>query len=96
MTAKIYRGKTKAIVVIPKWPPHNICTLKRLLHKGDKKHGYSAISKKIGTTPGSTETSHTTSKASPTSMPDLVTRQDIINGSLCKLICQKYLSYQTC
>ena len=65
------------------------------LQKGDMKHGSSTISKKFGTIPGSTKTLHATSKASPTSMPDLVTRQDIINASLRKLICQKYLSYQT-
>ena len=29
------------------------------------------------------------------SAPDRLTKQDIINGSLCKSTCQKYLSYQT-
>ena len=52
----------------------------------------------LATTPGSTKSSPTTSKASPTSTPDRLTTQDIINASrnaLRKSTCQKYLYYQT-
>ena len=66
------------------------------LEKRDKKHNYKTISKRFGTTPGSTKSSPITSKkASPTSTPDRLITQDIINASLCKSTCQKYLSYQT-
>ena len=65
------------------------------LERSDKKHDYNTISKKFGTTPGSTKSSSTASKASPTSTPDRSTMQDIINASLRKSTCQKYLSYQT-
>ena len=65
------------------------------LEKSDKNHDYNAISKNLGTIPGSTKSSPTTSKASPTSAPDLLTTQDIINASLRKSTCQKYLSYPT-
>ena len=65
------------------------------LEKSDKKHDHNTISKKSGTTPGSTKSSPTTSKASPTSAPDQLTTQDIIKASLRKSTGQKYLSYQT-
>ena len=65
------------------------------LDKSDKKDNYNTISKKFGTTSGSTKSSPTTWKASPTSNPDQLTTQDIINASLHKSTCQKYLSYQT-
>ena len=65
------------------------------LEKSDKKHGHSTISKKFGTTSGSIKSLSTTSKASPTSSPDRLTTQDIINASLGKSTCQKHLSYQT-
>ena len=64
------------------------------LEKSDKKHDDNTISKKFGTTPGSTKSSPTTSKASPTSTLDQLTTQDIINASLRKSTCQKYLYYQ--
>ena len=54
------------------------------LDKIDKKHDYNTINKKFVTTPGSKKSSPTTSKASPTSTPDQLTTQDIINGSLRK------------
>ena len=63
--------------------------------KSDEKHDYHTISKKFGTIPGSTKSSPTTPKATPTSTPDRLTTQDIINGSLLKVTCQKYLYYQT-
>ena len=65
------------------------------LEKSDKKHEYNSISKKFVTTPGSTKRSPTTSKTSPTSTPDRLTTQGIINALLCKSTCQKYLPYQT-
>ena len=65
------------------------------LEKSDKKHDYNTINKKFGTTPGSTKSAPTTSKASPTSTPDRLTTQDSIHASLRKSTCQKYLSYQT-
>ena len=65
------------------------------LEKSDKKHGYNTISKKFGTTPGSTKSSPTASKASPANVPDRLTMQDMINASLRKSTCQKHLSYQT-
>ena len=65
------------------------------LEKSNNKHDYKTINRKFGTTPGSTKSSHTASKASPTSAPDRLTMQDIINASLRKSTCQKYLSYQT-
>ena len=53
------------------------------LEKGNKKHhDYNNICKKFGTTPGSTKSSPTASKASPTSVPDRLTMQEIINASL--------------
>ena len=64
------------------------------LEKSDKKHDDSTISKKFGTTLGSTKSSPTTSKASPTSTLDQLTTQDIIITSLRKSTCQKYLSYE--
>ena len=64
------------------------------LEKSDKKHDDNTISKKFGTTPGSTKGSPTTSKASPASTLDQLTTQDIINISLRKSTCQKYLPYQ--
>ena len=51
------------------------------LEKNDEKHDYDTMSKKFGTTSGSTKSSSTTSKASPTSAPDRLTTQDIINAS---------------
>ena len=63
------------------------------LEKSDKKHDYNTIRKKFGTTPGSTKSSLAASKASPTGAPDRLTMQDIINASLRKSTCQKYLSY---
>ena len=63
MTAKIYRDKTKAIVVIPSWPTQHWYS--SLL--SDKKHDYNTISKKFGIVPGFTKSSPATSKASPTS-----------------------------
>ena len=65
------------------------------LEKSNKKHDHNTISKKFGTTPGSTKSSPTTSKASPRSAPDRLATQDIINASLRKSACQKCLSYQT-
>ena len=65
------------------------------LEKSDKKHDYNTINKKFGATPGSTKISPTASKALPTSAPDRLTMQDIINASLRKSTCQTYLSYQT-
>ena len=65
------------------------------LQKSNKKNDHNAISKKFGTTPGSRKSSSTISKASSTSAPDQLTTQDIINASLRKSTCQKYLSYQT-
>ena len=73
---------------------HTILVLQPL-EKSDKKHDYNTISKKFGTTPGSTKSSPTASKASTTSAHDRLTMQDIINASLRKSACQKYLSYQT-
>ena len=63
------------------------------LEKGSKKHDNNTVSKKFGTTPGSTKSSPTTWKASPTSTLDQLTMQDIINASLRKSTCQKYLPY---
>ena len=40
------------------------------LEKSDKKYDYNTISKKFGTTSGSTKSSPTGSKASPASSPD--------------------------
>ena len=65
------------------------------LEKSDKKHHHSTISKKTGTVPRFTKSSSITSKASPTSAPDRLTTQDIINISLRKSAYQNYLSYQT-
>ena len=65
------------------------------LEKSGKKHDYNTISKKFGTTPGSTKSSPAASKTSSTSALDQLAMQDIINASLRKLACQKYLSYQT-
>ena len=64
------------------------------LEKRDEKPHHT-ISKEFGTTPGSTKSSPTTPKASPTSTPNRLTTQDIINASLRKSTCQKHLSYQT-
>ena len=58
------------------------------LEKSDKKYDYH---KEFGTTPRSTKTSPTTPKASSTSTPNRLTTQDIINASLRKSTCQKYL-----
>ena len=58
-------------------------------------HDYNIIINISGITLGSTKSSPTTSKASPTSAPDLLIMQGIINASLRKSTCQKYLSYQT-
>ena len=69
--------------------------LPQSLEKSDKKHDHNTISKKFGTTPGSTISSLTPSEASPTSAPDQSTTKDIINASLCKSTCQKCLTYQT-
>ena len=63
------------------------------LEKRDEKPHHT-ISKEFGTTPGSTKSSPTTPKASPTSTPNRLTTQDIINASLRKSTCQKYLYYQ--
>ena len=60
------------------------------LEKSDKKHDNNTINKKFDSTPGSTKSLSTTSKASPTSTPDQITTQDIINASLRKSTCQKY------
>ena len=65
------------------------------LEKSDEKYDYHTISKEFGTTPGSTKSSPTTPKASPTSTPDRLTTQDIINASLRKSTCQKHLPYRT-
>ena len=62
--------------------------------KSNEKHDYHTISKEFGTIPGSTKSSPTTPKASPASTPDRLTTQDIINASLRKSTCQKYLYYQ--
>ena len=64
------------------------------LEKSDKKHDDNTISKKFGTTPVSTKSSPTTSKASPSSTLDQLITQDIIHASLRRSTCQKYLSYQ--
>ena len=64
------------------------------LEKSDEKYDNHTISKEFGTTPGSTKSSPTTPKASPTSTPNRLTTQDIINASLRKSTCQKYLYYQ--
>ena len=45
------------------------------LEKNDKKHDYNTINKKFGTTLASTESSPTTSKASPTNTPDRLTHK---------------------
>ena len=52
------------------------------LEKNDKKHDYNTIRKKFGPTPGpgSTKSSPTPSKASPTSAPDRLTMQGTINA----------------
>ena len=63
------------------------------LEKRDEKHHH-FISKEFGTTPGSTKSSPTTPKASPTSTPNRLNTQDIINASLRKSTYQKYLYYQ--
>ena len=65
------------------------------LEKSDKKYDYHTVSKEFGTTPGSTKSSPTTPKASPTSTPNRLTTQDIINASLRKSTCQKHLPYRT-
>ena len=65
------------------------------LEKSDKTFDYNTINKKFGTTPGSTKNSPTTSKGSPTSTPDRLSTQDIINASLRNSRCQKYWLYQT-
>ena len=65
------------------------------LEKSDKKYDYHTISKEFATTPGSTKSSPTTPKASSTSTLNRLTTQDIINASLRKSTCQKYLYYQT-
>ena len=57
------------------------------LQKSDEKHDYHTISREFGTTPGSTKGSPTTPKVSPTSTPDRLTMQDIINASLRKSTC---------
>ena len=62
------------------------------LEKSDKK--YHTIRKEFSTTPGSTKSSATTPKASPASTPNRLTMQEIINASLHKSTCQKYLYYQ--
>ena len=67
---------------------HNTLVLQPL-EKSDKKHGYDTISKKFGTIPVSTKSSPTTSNVSPTSTPDRLTTQDIINTWLRKSTCQK-------
>ena len=65
------------------------------LEKSDEEYDYHTISKELVTTPGSTKSSPTTPKASPTSTPNQLTTQDIINNaSLRKSTCQKYLYYQ--
>ena len=64
------------------------------LEKSGKKYDYNSISKKFGTTPGSTKISPNASKASPTSDPGRLSTQDI-NASLRKPTCQQYLSCQT-
>ena len=64
------------------------------LEKSDKKYDYHTISKEFATTPGSTKSSPTTPKASSTSTLNRLTTQDIINASLRKSTCQKYLYYQ--
>ena len=64
------------------------------LEKSNKKHDYNTISKKFGTTPDYTKVLPTTSKASPASIPDQLTTKGIINASLRKSTCHKYLTYQ--
>ena len=64
------------------------------LEKSDEKYDYHTIRKEFGATPGSTKSSPTTPKASPTSTPNRLTTQDIISASLHKSTCQKYLYYQ--
>ena len=62
------------------------------LEKSNEKYDNHTISKEFGTTPGSTKSSPTTPKASPTSTPNRLTMQDIINASLHKYsTCQKYV-----
>ena len=64
------------------------------LEKSNKKYDYHTISKEFAATPGSTKSSPTTPKASSTSTLNRLTTQDIINASLRKSTCQKYLYYQ--
>ena len=66
----------------------------QLLEKSDEKYDYHTISRKFVTIPWFTKSSPTTPKASPTSTPNWWTTQDIINESLCKSKCKKYLYYQ--
>ena len=89
VTTKIYRDKMKAIVVIRKWPTQHWSP--KLLRRATR----SMTITPSATTPGSTKSSPTTSKASPASTPDRLTTQDIINVSLRKSTCQKYLYHQT-
>ena len=52
------------------------------LEKSDKKYDYHTISKEFDTASGSTKSSSTTPKASPTRTPNRLSTQDIINASL--------------
>ena len=62
--------------------------------KNSKEYANSTISKKFSTTPLFTKSLSTTLKTSPASAFDHLTTQHIINASLRKSACQKYLYYQ--
>ena len=65
------------------------------LEESDEKHDHNNNNQVFDTNPGSTKNLALTSNISPPSAPDWLTTQDIINASLRKSRCQKYLSYQT-
>ena len=62
------------------------------LEYSDEKHNHNTISQIFGTTLGSAKSSSTASKASPASVPNRLTMQEIINSSIHKSTYQKYLS----
>ena len=64
----------------------------QLHEKSDEKHDYHTISKEFGTTAGSTKSSPSKPKASPTGTSDRLTTQDTINASLRKSTMHHYVS----
>ena len=92
--AKVYKDKTKAIVVIPKWSTQH--WYPNFLRKAMKSMTITPSAENLLQSHDSQKVHPLHQKASPTSTPNWWTTQDIINESLCKSKCKKYLYYQEC